>query len=539
MSWPTHQVSNQSPPLVDYNLFDTDPALREGLSREGAAWAAPALATLGAELGRADRLDLGRLANHYPPELRAFDQKGFRIDQVEFHPAWHALMQGIVENGFHSSPWAEPRPGAHVARAAGYLMQAQVESGSLCPTTMTYGSIPALAKHPQLARDWLSILYSRHYDPRDLPLQRKHGGLIGMGMTEKQGGSDVRSNATVAVADGEGWRLTGHKWFFSAPQCDAHLVLAQTEAGLSCFVVPRWQPDDSRNPVLIQRLKDKVGNRSNASSEVEFAGAWGWLLGEAGRGVATIIEMATYTRLDCVLGSTGLMRQALAQAVHHCRHRRAFGALLIEQPLMRSLLADLALEVEASIALALRMGRAFDKQDDPGSQVYRRVVTPVAKYWVCKRAITFAAEAMEVLGGNGYVEDGALGRLYREAPVNSIWEGSGNVMCLDLMRALAKEPEAVDILAAELERPRGRQAEYDRHLTTLLTALRRPDPATARWLTEQLALALQAGLLIEHAPEPIAVAFCRARLATPGLQFGALAEPAAVDLLLNRVLAGF
>ncbi|QNM97087.1 isovaleryl-CoA dehydrogenase [Chitinimonas koreensis] len=542
MSWPTHEVLNQSPPLADYNLFLADPALAEGAAREGAGWALDGLAAIGAELGRADSLELGRLANQHPPQLRAFDAKGFRRDQIEFHPAWHALMQGIVARGFHTGPWAEPRPGAHAARAAGYLMQAQVEAGSLCPTTMTYGAIPAIAKHPQLARDWLPTLFSRDYDARDLPFGQKRGGLVGMGMTEKQGGSDVRANTTVAVADGAGgYLLTGHKWFFSAPQCDAHLVLAQAPGGLSCFFVPRWRPDGGKNPVLIQRLKDKLGNKSNASSEVEFQNAWGLLLGEEGRGVPTILEMGTYTRLDCVLGSAGMMRQATSQAVHHARHRSVFGRPLVQQPLMRNVLADLALETEAAIALALRMARAFDAQDDEAETLLRRLLTPAAKYWVCKRGPELAAEAMEAMGGNGYVEEGVQARIYREMPVNSIWEGSGNVMCLDVLRALGKSPRTMEALQAELAPALGRHPAYDRCVAELQRGF--ADPAAlevrARRLTRQLVLALQAGLLLRHAPEPVAEAFVASRLGGDwGGSFGTLPAASDFELLIGRALAG-
>ena len=539
MSWPTHEVMNQSPELGDYNLFEADAALREAANREGAAWASDALRATGAELGRTELFEAGRLANTYGPVLNAFDARGHRIDQVEFHPAWHELMRGIVARGFHASPWAEPRPGAHAARAAGYLMQAQVEAGSLCPTTMTYGAIPALSRDPLLARDWLPRLMSRDYDPRDVPFALKRGGLIGMGMTEKQGGSDVRANTTHAEPDGQGgWALTGHKWFFSCPQIDAHLVLAQTPSGLSCFFVPRWRPDGTKNPVLVQRLKDKLGNRSNASSEVEFQGAYASLLGEAGRGVPTILEMGTYTRLDCVLGTTGLMRQALSRAVHHARHRSAFGAMLVAQPLMRNVLADMALEVEAAIAIALRLARAFDEHDD-ASQHLRRLLTPAAKYWICKRGPELAAEAMEVMGGNGYVESGAHARIYREMPVNSIWEGSGNVMCLDVMRALARSPHAADALAAELAPATGRNADFDRFVGTLHQSLRagEPDPVGARRLAQNVVLAVQGALLLQHAPAGIAQAFCRSRLAGDwGYSFGTLPAASDLDRLIQRAL---
>ncbi|MDK2125304.1 isovaleryl-CoA dehydrogenase [Parachitinimonas caeni] len=539
MVWQTHKVINQSGPLADYNLFSTDVALNEAVRREGAGWAVESLLAMGAELGSADSFEHGRLANQYPPVLRSFDMKGNRRDQVEFHPSWHALMRGIVSRGFHTGPWADPRPGAHVARAAGYLLQAQVEAGSLCPTTMTYGAIPALRRQQELASHWLPTLFSREYDERDLPFAQKRGGLIGMGMTEKQGGSDVRANTTTAQTDGHGgYVLTGHKWFFSAPQIDAHLVLAQAPDGLSCFLVPRWRPDGSKNPVEIQRLKDKLGNCSNASSEVEFRGAWGQLLGEEGRGVPVILEMGTYTRLDCVLGTTGMMRQALSQAIHHCRHRSAFGAKLADQPLMRNVLADLALEVEAAVALSLRMARAFDVQDDESETLLRRLLTPAAKYWICKRGPELAAEAMEVMGGNGYVEEGIHARIYREMPVNSIWEGSGNVMCLDVLRAIAKSPRTVEVLQGELALATGRHATYDQYLTQLQRQFSQPERETqARRLTQSLTLAIQASLLLQHAPEAVADAFCRSRLAGDwGDSFGTLPANTDFALLIGRAL---
>lgn len=530
-NWQTHEVSNQTPPLENYNLFTSDKALQEALQREGAGWAADDLQRIGAELGTARAFDLGRLANLHTPELRSFDPRGNRLDQVEFHPAWHEILTGVMRRGLHSAPWADPKPGAHVARAAAYLMQGQTEAGSLCPTTMTYGAIPALQKGEQRIRDWLPTLYSREHDPRDLPFAQKKGGMIGMGMTEKQGGSDVRSNTTQARPIGNNeFLVTGHKWFFSAPMCDAHLVLANTPKGLSCLFLPRWRPDGSKNPIQIQRLKEKVGNRSNSSSEVEFRDAWGILLGEEGRGVPTIIEMATYTRLDCCLGTGGGMRQALSQVMHHASHRSAFGARLIDQPLMRNVLADLALEVEAATAMSLRMARAFDSLDNEAENAFRRLVTPAAKYWICKRGPEMAAEAMEVLGGNGYVDEGILARIYREMPVNSIWEGSGNIMCLDLLRAFSKTPNALQVLMAELTPALGRHAAYDKFLGQLQRDFADSGniETRARRLTQNLTLALQASLLLQHAPDYVADAFCRSRLAQDwGYNFGTL--PANVD----------
>ncbi|GGC22285.1 isovaleryl-CoA dehydrogenase [Pseudoduganella buxea] len=551
----THEVRNQPTPFGDINLFACDPALREALLREGGADALPDLEALGRRLGRAEVLDLARLANVHAPVLHNFDQTGRRIDEVEFHPAWHALMTLLIEAGAHSSPWEAPGPGAQVARAARYMLFGQVENGSQCPVTMTYASVPALRHSPRLAARWLPKILSRHYDPRPLPIDAKRGALIGMGMTEKQGGSDVRSNTTLAhpVPPSEAralfgddgadvHRLVGHKWFFSAPQADAHLVLAQLDpggsAGLSCFLVPRFLPDGSHNQVRVQRLKDKVGNRSNASSEVEFTGAHGWLLGQPGRGVPTILEMGSHTRLDCVLGSAGIMRAALTHALHHARHRQAFGRALAQQPLMQNVLADLALESEAATAFALRLARCFDHPDDAAETMLARVLTPAGKYWICKRGPGFGAEAMEVLGGGGYVEEGALARLYRELPVNSIWEGSGNVMCLDLLRAFARSPQAAEALATELALAGRGDPHYAAFVERLLADLAAPgDESGARVLAERIVLAVQAALLLRHAPACVSSAFVASRLARePGGAYGRL--PASTDCagILARAL---
>ena len=458
----THDISNQTPPLADYNLFASDLSLQEAVRREGAGWAVDDLIAAGDELGTAALSEHARLANRYTPVLQTFNAQGERVDAIEFHPAWHALMRGIAARGYHSSPWAvAATPSAHTARAAGYLMQAQIESGTLCPTTMTYGAIAAMRRDPQLARDWVPKLLMRDYDARDIPFVHKRSGLIGMGMTEKQGGSDVRANSTRAArcADGS-FRITGHKWFFSAPQCDAHLALAQAGGGLSCFFMPRRLPDGTLNGIYIQRLKDKLGNRSNASCEVEFIDAWASLLGEEGRGVATILEMGTFTRLDCCTGSAGMMRQAVVRSLHHARHRSVFGALLVDQPLMRSVLADMAIESEAATALSLRLARAFDSEL-PREIALRRALTSAAKFWVCKRGCELAAEAMEVLGGNGYTEELPLARIAREMPVNSIWEGSGNIMCLDVLRAFAKSPVTGEAVLEELSLARGQHRNFD------------------------------------------------------------------------------
>ena len=536
----THEVLNQPPPLVDIDMFRGDPALVEAVTREGAGWAVPELERLGVKAGSAEVLALGPLANANPPVLRAFDRYGRRQDRVEFHPAWHELLTILSAEGVHASPWAEPRAGAHVARAARFVMMNRVEAGSLCPITMTFGSVPAIRRDPEIAAAWLPKILSRRYDPSFRPAPEKTGCLVGMGMTEKQGGSDVRANATRAEpipGTERAYSLVGHKWFLSAPMCDAFLVTAQAPSGLACFFVPRWTPDGQLNRLRLQRLKDKLGNRSNASSEVEFHGAWGLRLGEEGRGIPTIIEMATYTRLDCVLGTTALMRQAVAEAVHHARHRTAFQKRLVDQPLMRNVLADLALEVEAALALAFRLARAFDAEADAGEAALRRLLTPAAKYWVCKRGPMLAAEAMEVLGGNGYVEEHGLARIYREMPVNSIWEGSGNVMTLDMLRAAGRSPDALAALRAELALSRGGDARLDRFVATLEAEVTdaREAEARARRLAERLVLAMQGSLLVRHAPAAVADAFCASRLSgESGRAFGTL--PTGHDLapILDR-----
>jgi putative acyl-CoA dehydrogenase len=539
----THTVFNQTPPLTDYNLFESDVALREAVEREGASWAAPELTLAGAELGTCTLFEHGRLANRFPPLLRNFDAQGERVDSLEFHPSWHALMQGITARGYHSSPWAPdtPVPGAHAARAAGYLMQAQIESGTLCPTTMTYGAIAALRRDAWLAREWVPRLLTREYDSRDIPFEQKRGGLIGMGMTEKQGGSDVRANTTRAVRSSDGsYRITGHKWFFSAPQCDAHLVLAQSSGGLSCFFMPRRLPDGSLNGIYIQRLKDKLGNRSNASSEVEFMDAWGTLLGEEGRGVPTILEMGTFTRLDCCTGSAGMMRQALVQALHHAHHRKAFGSLLIEQPLMRSVLTDMALESEAACALSLRLARAFDSEL-PSEVALRRALTSAAKFWVCKRGCELAAEAMEVLGGNGYTEELPLARIAREMPVNSIWEGSGNIMCLDVLRAFGKSQATREAVLGELSGARGQEPRFDAAFERFAAGLdgETLTEAHARRFAQSFVTLVQAKLLIAGATNSSARAaaegFCATRLGCDG--WGAVFGAGTVNVDSAAILA--
>ncbi|WDZ97004.1 isovaleryl-CoA dehydrogenase [Herbaspirillum sp. WKF16] len=517
----THEIQNQVGDLKDYNLFSTDAALTEGVQREGAGWHACSLASQGAELGSAEVIELAALANRHTPELRTHDRTGHRIDVVDFHPSWHALLELLRRAGLHALPWMQPGDGAHAARAAGYFMHGQIEAGSLCPTTMTFAAIPVLRQEAALFAQLQTRLFAREHDGRDLPMQQKRSILIGMGMTEKQGGSDVRSNASIAMpmdpqAQGRGapYLLSGHKWFFSAPMCDAHMMLARTENGLSCFFVPRWLPDGARNPILIQRLKDKLGNRSNASSEVEFDEAMGIMVGDEGRGIPTIIEMANHTRLDCVIGSAALMRQALAQAIHHARRRSAFGRHLAEQPLMRNVLADLALESEAATMLMLRLAHAFDAPDDPLQRAWKRIVTPAAKFWVCKRALEFTGECMEVWGGNGYVETGPMARLYREAPVNSIWEGSGNVMCLDVLRAIEREAQGFALLLAQLEQAAANHALLASRVVALKQMLAAPPEqreALARRFAQQLVLALQGMLMLRHAPGASADAFLAAR----------------------------
>jgi putative acyl-CoA dehydrogenase len=553
----THDVFNQAPPFEDVDLFACDLACQEGLAREGGAFAVGALAELGRRCGSRAAQELARLANAHGPRLVSYDRAGRRIDEIEFHPAWHGLMTMLVESGAHAAPWSDPRPGAHVARAAGYLLFGQLENGAQCPVTMTYASVAALRRAPALAAAWLPTILSREYDPRPLPLAKKRGALIGMGMTEKQGGSDVRANTTVAtplapddVPPGcaleglEAWRIVGHKWFFSVPQADAHLILARLDAAapgvLSCFLVPRFLPNGEHNAVRVQRLKDKLGNRSNASSEVEFCGAIGWMVGAPGRGIPTILEMGSLTRLDCVLGSAGILRAALCHALHHARARRAFGRPLSEQPLMQNVLADLALESEAATALALRLARCVDEGGDPGQALLGRILTPAAKYWVCKRGPAFGAEAMEVMGGNGYVEDGPLARLYRELPVNSIWEGSGNVMCLDVLRAIGKSPQqARAVLEQELAPAAGLDARFAAHAERLLASLpaRAADESCARRLAEELVLAVQGALLLRHAPPPVVSAFVASRIVEQvGGAFGRLPPGSDCAAILARAL---
>ncbi len=548
---PTHEVLNQPPPLEGYSLYESDTALREGHAREAGGVFETELRAFGTLVGRADTFALARQANRFPPELRTHDRFGHRIDEVEFHPAWHAVMRLAMEQRVHNLPWAWAEPGAIVARAVLHSMLAQVEAGSCCPLTMTFAAWPVLREDKDLAAEWSPRLFGNVYEPRLLPASQKPAVLIGMAMTEKQGGSDVRANTTRAEAAGAPgeFTLTSHKWFCSAPMSDACLVLALLDAGagrggVSCFFVPRFRPDGTRNAIHLQRLKDKLGNRSNASSEIEFHGTWARLVGEPGRGVRTILEMVQHTRLDCVSGSAGLMRQAVAQALHHARHRSAFGRPLIEQPLMQNVLADLALESEAATALMLRLARAFDSPDDPAERAFARIATAAAKYWVCKRTPQAIAEAMECLGGNGYVEESILPRLYREAPVNAIWEGSGNVICLDVLRAIVREPECVPALLAELRLARGGDPRLDVWVAKLEAELADPADAElrARRTVVRIALAVQASLLVRFAPPFVADAFCAGRLGEEGgiagLQFGALPRGVEVGKVVERAGVG-
>jgi len=499
------RAANQPPSLEGYDLFSQNRPLAEGLRREGGAAAEDRCAAFGRVCG-GEPLELGRLANEHPPALRTHDRFGERIDEVEFHPAWHRLLGLGVEHGLHAT-----RDG-HVVRAAKFMTLAYAEAGVGCPLSMTFASVPALRAAPQLAAEWEPRIVSTVYDPGLRPPSQKDGVLCGMAMTERQGGSDLRANETRADPDGDAYLLTGDKWFCSAPMCDAFLVLAQAPGGLTCFLLPRVLEDGERNGFRIDRLKDKLGNRSNASAEIRLEEALAYRVGEEGRGVATIIEMVVHTRLDCTLGSTALMRRAVAEATHHAAHRAAFGRLLADQPLMQNVLADLCLDSEAAAVAALRLARAFDE----GDHAFRRLATAVCKYWVCKATPPLVAEALECLGGNGYVEESSLPRLYRESPVNSVWEGSGNVNCLDVLRAIEREPGSLEAFRAEVELGRGGNGHLDAALAGLDAHLDAVDEAGARRLVERLALCLQGSLLVRHAPATVADAFCATRLGGEG-----------------------
>ena len=536
----THEVFNQSPPYENVDLFSSDRPLIEAVEANGGGGEAAALSAFGRQWGTAEMFARARRANENPPKLYSFDPKGFRRDTVEFHPAYHELMRASVASGLHASTWTpsgkRAAPPAEVTRAARYYMAAQVESGHLCPITMTRAALAPLAAEPALLAKIAAKVATTSYDPAFRPWWEKPGMTLGMGMTEKQGGTDVRANSSVATPTGDSYTITGHKWFLSAPMCDAFLVLAQAPGGLTCFLMPRFRPDGSVSALRLQRLKDKLGNRSNASSEIEFAEAFAWRVGDEGGGVRTIIQMVQLTRLDCALASAGFMRMAVAQAAHHCRYRSVFQKHLYDQPMMRAVLADLALEVEGAVALAMRLARAFDlAATDPHEAAYARLVTPAAKYWICKTAPSFIYEAMECLGGNGYVEESVLPRLYREAPVNAIWEGSGNVMCLDVLRALKRDKEAADLFG-EL----GREGS---DLTSDSAALFAPmnefaSEATARVTVGKLAVLAAAAALRASAPPPVVDAFVQTRLVQPhGALYGADAVNApTAELLLQRAL---
>jgi putative acyl-CoA dehydrogenase len=545
----THAVTNQPPPLVPYDAWATDLPLQQALAREGATWAADQVAAYGPIAG-GEAMELGFAANENKPKFKPFDRYGHRIDEVEFHPSYHRLMALAITHGVPSFAWRNAAtPNAHVARAALMYLHGQAEQGTCCPLTMTYASVPVFRRVPAIARDWLPRVTSTEYDPRPIPAWQKRGNTIGMGMTEKQGGSDVRANTTRATAlEGGGagtlYELVGHKWFLSAPMCDAFLVLAQAPAGLSCFLVPRFLPGaagdsgDARNAIRLQRLKDKLGDWSNASTEVELEGAAGWLIGDEGRGVATILEMVALTRQDCMIGSAAIMRQALVQAIHHARHRSAFGRLLAEQPLMQNVLADLALDSEAAMVLSLRVARAVDASPrDAAEAAFARIVTAIGKYWICKRCPPFVNEAQECLGGAGYVEESNLPRLYRQAPLNSIWEGSGNVQCLDVLRALRRQPETRDAVFAELQSAAGANTTFDAHIARIGAGFDESQltEANARVLVEALALGLQAALLLKRDDDAAGATFCAARLGDRLAHcYGTLPSRAPLAQLIDR-----
>jgi putative acyl-CoA dehydrogenase len=550
--WQTHTVFNQAPPLLGVNVFQSNLPLVEGTEREGADWVLERASELGLLIGGEPQQLWGRQANENKPVLRTHDRYGNRIDEVEFHPAWHKLMAMGVEHELHSLPWTSEEPATHAARAALYMTAMQAEAGYACPITMTFAAVPALRAQPELAAEWEPLLTATSYDPRLVPAAEKGSAICGMAMTEKQGGSDVRANTTVARplnggGAGAEYEITGHKWFCSAPMSDVFLVLAQTDEGLSCFLLPRILPDGARNAFHIQRLKDKLGNHSNASSEIELHGAWARMVGEPGRGVPTIIEMVGHTRLDCVIGSAAGMRSGVVSATHHAAHRQAFGKTLIDQPLMRNVLADLCLESEATTALAMRLARAYDEadadaqagEDATDAQLFKRLATAVGKYWTCKRAPNHAFESLECLGGNGYVEESGMPRLYREAPLASIWEGSGNVMSLDVLRALTRSSRSLEVFLEEVRQAQGADSRLDDRVKRLEGEF--ADPATletrARRVVESMALCLQGSLLVRHAPTAVADAFCASRLAgDSGLEYGTLPADSDFQTIIARSL---
>ncbi|MDQ2857154.1 MAG: acyl-CoA dehydrogenase family protein [Candidatus Eremiobacteraeota bacterium] len=535
----THVVTNQTPPLEDYDVYAADAALLAALSAAGADGHEGSLHAIGRRAGSPEAIQWGFEANAYPPQLRAFDRFGHRIDEVAYHPSYHRLLQTAVEFGLHARAWREAGSSAHTTRAAGFYVWTQVEAGHGCPVSMTHAAVPALRAQPELAATWEPLVFADTYDGRSRPAPLKRSALVGMAMTEKQGGSDVRANTTRATRNGDAYALAGHKWFCSAPMSDAFLVLAQAPGGLSCFLVPRFLPDGTKNAFALQRLKDKLGNRSNASGEVEFDGTLGWLVGEEGRGLRSILEMVNFTRLDCIIGSAAGMRQAVAQAVHHASHRSAFGSLLVDQPLMQNVLADLALESEAATLLFVRLARACDgaSRGDAQEAALRRIGTALGKYWVCKRAAGHAAEALESLGGNGYVEESIAPRLYREAPLNSLWEGAGNVNALDVLRALEREPVVVEAYFAEIADVRGLDARLDAAVLALRRELADPGDAQrrARSIVERMALILQAALVVRASPAFVADAFCASRLAGDwGRCYGTLPRGASMTAIVDR-----
>ncbi len=541
----THEVINQSRPLENYNSYESDTALREAVKRHGAQWAEEELMTHGAKVGSQEVIEWGFLANENKPVFHSHDRYGNRVDLVQYHDSYHRLMALGQEAGLHSSPWVKPQQGAHVARAAKYYLQAQAEAGHGCPTTMTFAAVPAVALTPSIAEKWLPKILHNSYDSRNVPHYEKESLTIGMGMTEKQGGSDVRANTTKAYplgdeGAGQAYELVGHKWFTSAPMCDAYLMLAYSPGGLSCFLVPRWRPDGSKNPMQVQRLKNKVGNWSNASSEIELRGALGWLIGEEGRGVRAIIEMVSMTRFDCMIGSSAGQRQAVAQAVNHCQGRDVFGETLIKQPLMQNVLADLHLEVEGSLAITMRMAEALDNtahDSNEHDKYLLRLGLAVGKYWVCKRTPNHAYEAMECLGGNGAIEDFMMARLYREAPINAIWEGSGNVQALDMLRALERSPAVLEAWFDELAITTGQHRLLDSAVVRLKQDFsdREKMQYRARSLIEQLALTLQASLLLRGGNQAVAEAFIASRLGSePRHNYGSLPRGVDVATLLQR-----
>ena len=545
--WPeTHEVTNRPAPLVDFNAFDADIALNEALSAHHGEWGKSSLSALGQHTGSKAVIEWGYLANEHKPQLLTHDSCGNRVDEVVFHPSYHQLMDLSIGAGIHSSHWLEPKSGAHVVRAAKSYLVTQVEAGHGCPITMTSAAIPALRHQESLLAQWGPKIMACEYDGRNIPYFEKSGLTIGMAMTEKQGGSDVRCNTTRAIAieggePGSLFELVGHKYFVSAPMCDAFLVLAQAPGGISCFLVPRYRPDGSKNPIQIQQLKNKMGNVSNASSETELRGAIGWLVGEQGRGVANIIDMVAMTRFDCMIGSSAGMRQAVVQAVYHCRHRKAFGDTLAQQPLMQNVLADLVIESEASVAMTMRMARALDLADSHEDEKHLlRLLTAVGKYWICKRAPGHAYEAMECLGGNGLMENCIMPRLLRESPVNSIWEGSGNVQCLDMMRAISKTPQTLERLFAEFDRVTGVNQHLDMAIAAVKSELNQPDNMAyrARQLVEKIALAFQGACLVQYGDEKVADAFCQGRLnhSNQGWVYGTLPVQVDCEFLLDRAL---